>query len=47
MGEGLRFPSADKYGIGDILEIMMILPLIHSATLYVYATVFSVFRTKP
>lgn len=41
-GGGLRFSSADKYGIGDILEIMMILPLIHSATLYVYATVFSV-----
>jgi hypothetical protein len=41
-GGGLRFFSPDKYEIGDTLEIRMILPLIHSAALYVYATVFSV-----
>jgi hypothetical protein len=41
-GGGLRFLSQVKYEIGDTLEIRMILSLIHSAALYVYATVFSV-----
>jgi hypothetical protein len=41
-GGGLRFLSGDKYTVGDTLEIRMILSLIHSTALYVYATVFSI-----
>jgi len=38
-GGGLSFGSADKYQVGDILEMKLMLPLIPSYTLYVYGEV--------
>jgi hypothetical protein len=41
-GGGLSFDSPDKYRIGDMLEIKMILPVTMSSTLYVYGEVVDV-----
>jgi len=40
-GGGLRFLSHNKYTIGDMVEIRMMLSLHHPVALYVYATVLS------
>lgn len=41
-GGGLSFDSNEKYTIGDLLEIKMILPLNISSTIYVYGEVVDV-----
>jgi hypothetical protein len=41
-GGGLSFDSSEKYRIGDMLEIKMILPVTLSSTLYVYGEVVDV-----
>ena len=41
-GGGLSFDSPDKYDIGDMLEIKMILPITLSSTFYVYGEVVDV-----
>jgi hypothetical protein len=41
-GGGLSFDSNEKYSIGDLLEIKMVLPLNISSTIYVYGEVVDV-----
>jgi len=41
-GGGLSFDSGEKYNIGDMLEIKMILPVNVTSTLYVYGEVVDV-----
>jgi|WetSurMetagenome_2_1015567.scaffolds.fasta_scaffold00012_75 hypothetical protein len=41
-GGGLSFDSAEKFEIGDMLEIKMVLPVNISSTLYVYGEVVDV-----
>jgi hypothetical protein len=44
-GGGLSFDSTDRYQMGDVLEMKLMLPIIPSYTLYVYGEVVNV-RTE-